>query len=427
MAAANLAAAESLPDRGSSPGALTDALQRFEAAAEALGLDPGMTEMLARPRRAVEVSLPVRMDDGRVVTFSGYRVQHSFTRGPAKGGLRYHPDATMEEVTALAMSMTWKCALIDVPYGGAKGAVRCDPGSLSDGEVERLTRRYAHEIGPVIGPGRDILAPDLNTGEREMAWILDTYNAAAGSALGSPVTGRPVLVGGASARRDATGVGVAECALRAARRYAVDDPIRVCISGFGDVGRAVATRLSCEEHVLLVGIGDEFGGRHAPGGLDPVELQRGDGVAADAEAGEFVSPSELLTIDCDVLIPAATGDAIDASNADDIRARLIVEGANGPVSTAAERMLDDRGVVIVPDLLANSGGVFASFLEWAQEWNADLASEKTVTDRVCERLGRVFEEVAAAADARAVPMRDAALQIAVERVADAHLARGLYP
>jgi glutamate dehydrogenase (NAD(P)+) len=407
-----------------------NALAQLERTSGLLGLGDGMHAMLASPRRAVEVAVPVQGDDGEIYTFEGYRVQHNLSRGPAKGGLRYHPDATMGETKALAMGMTWKCALVDIPYGGAKGAVRCSPHQLSERELERLTRRYTHEIRPIIGPGRDILAPDINTGAREMAWILDTYNAAVGLNLGSPVSGRPVVVGGSMARRPATGLGVAHCVLLAARRQALSPPIRVIVSGYGAVGRTAAEDLARTEGFVLVGIGDVGGGRYDPHGISTEEVARqlqAGATIGEVSLGDRVTPGELLEVEADVLVPAAIGGVLTEQNAARVQARLIVEGANSPTTSEADAALNAYGVTVVPDLLANAGGVLASHLEWTREWSGALTTTDEMLGLVRRSLEDAFATVVELAEHRSLSLREAALCLAVQRVADAHLAYGLYP
>ena len=397
---------------------------------ERLGLDEGMTAMLMQPRRSVEVAVPVRLDSGATHVFEGFRVQHSLTRGPAKGGVRFHPDVSLAETKALAMNMTWKCALVDIPYGGGKGGVRCDPALLSDGELERVTRRYASEIMPFIGPGRDILAPDIGTGEREMAWIMDTYNTAHGQAGGSPVTGRPVIVGGSEGRRRATGYGVAECVKLAVGLLGLGAPVRVVISGFGEVGRVVAELLASHGGFSVVGIGDVSGGRYDPDGLDVLAVRShcdDGGVVAEAPGGEHVGVADLLEQPCDVLIPAAVGGVINEDNAAAIRARMIVEGANNPTTPEADAILAERGVTVVPDVLANAGGVIASHLESVQDTHGAAWRARETYDGVEQRLRGAFAAVCDCAGARGGTLRDAALCLAVERVVEAHRALGLYP
>jgi glutamate dehydrogenase (NAD(P)+) len=400
--------------------------------AELTHLDPGMVEMLSIPRRSVEVAVPIRRDDGSVVTYSGWRVQHSLTRGPGKGGLRYHPGASFEETKALAMLMSWKCALVDLPFGGAKGAIRCDPGDFTLGERERLTRRYASEIAPIIGPNRDILAPDVNTSEREMGWIMDTYSALHGHAIGTCVTGKPVLVGGSANRRSATGLGVVTC-VRAAVR---DDerlgagPVRVAIAGFGNVGRTVAELLFDDERFRVVGVSDVTGARYDARGLAVDALARHvdeTGGVAGAACGEELTVEELLEADCDVLVPAAIGGVLRAANAGRVRARLVVEGANAPTTQEGYELLGDRGVTIVPDILANAGGVIGSYFEWVQGLQAMPWLGGDASERLVSRMEAAFDEVVAHARARELDLRGAALSIAVRRVADTHAVRGLYP
>jgi glutamate dehydrogenase (NAD(P)+) len=397
---------------------------------ELLGLDGGTIDMLTRPRRSVEVALPVQLDSGDLHVFAGFRVQHSLTRGPAKGGLRYHPGVTLTETKALAMNMTWKCALVDIPYGGGKGGVRCDPGELSPAELERITRRYANEVMPLIGPGRDVLAPDIGTGEREMAWIMDTYNAAAGVAAGSPVTGRPVVVGGSEGRRRATGYGVAECVKLGVGLLGMTAPVRVAVAGFGDVGRVAAELLAAHGGFQVVAVGDVSGGRHAPDGLDLRAIERhrdGGGALVEAPGGDPVDRDELLELPCDVLVPAAVGGVIDEHNADRIEARLIVEGANHPTTPAADAILAERAATIVPDILANAGGVIASHLESVQDSHGMAWRAAETYAGVEQRLRAAFAAVCEAAGTRAVGLREAALGLAIERVAAAHATLGLYP
>jgi len=414
----------------SSASAWDEAQLQLARAASILGLDEGTHEMLRRPRRTLEVAVPIRRDDGSVSTYAGVRVQHSTTRGPGKGGLRYHPSATVDDVRALAMLMTWKCALVDLPYGGAKGAIRCDPAELSAAELERLTRRYASEIAPLIGPDKDILAPDMNTGEREMAWIMDTYSTAMGHPVGASVTGKPTIVGGTAPRRAATGAGIVTCLRRAATLAGQAPPVRVAISGYGNVGRTVAELLAGDPDMRVVAVADAGGGRVDPDGLAIATLGEwldAGGALADAPVGAPTDREAVLVADCDVLVPCAVAGVLDEGNADDVRARVVVEGANGPTTAAADAILAERGVMVVPDILANAGGVIVSYFEWVQGLQAMSWPATEVAERLEARLVAALEAVVACAAAYGVDLRTGALCLAVQRVVDAHRARGLYP
>ncbi|MBS1890712.1 MAG: Glu/Leu/Phe/Val dehydrogenase [Actinobacteria bacterium] len=418
------------PETKGKGGAWENALLQLERAAQLEQLDRDIVTMLSVPRRSVEIAVPIRTDAGPVETYLGWRVQHSSTRGPGKGGLRYHPAASLEETKALAMLMTWKCALVDVPFGGAKGAIRVDPARLSLAERERLTRRYAGELLPLIGPNRDILAPDLNTGEREMGWIMDTYTAVNGHGVGSCVTGKPVIVGGSSARHSATGLGVTTCLRAAVRRRRMPAPVRVAIAGYGNVGRTVAELLAEDPEFRVVGAADVGGARYDADGLDVAALgatlDAGAGVA-DAPTGAPLDRDELITCACDVLVPAAVGGQIHADNAERVQARLIVEGANGPTTREADAILGRREVEVVPDILANAGGVIGSYFEWVQGVQAMPWLGRDVSERLVERLDGAFDDVVEKAARLDVTLRDAALCIGVRRGVDTHRTRGLYP
>lgn len=408
------------------------ATAEYRRAAERIGLSDGMIEMLGHARRAIQVSVPFRRDDGSLCTVEGYRVQHSLTRGPGKGGVRYHPEVSLNETKALAMGMTWKCALVDIPYGGAKGGIRVDPHQLSPMEAERMTRRYASEIMPVIGPGRDVLAPDIGTSEREMAWILDTYNTALGMMFGTPVTGKPVVVGGSAGRRRATGYGVAECVKLAVEHFGIEPPVRVAVAGFGNVGRVAAEVLDEEQgdRFRIVAIGDVAGGPYEEHGLDLAAAGRyldEGGTLSELGDGVRLTPEELLEVDCDVLIPAAVGGVINERNASRIAAKLIVEGANGPITDDADAVLKERGIAVLPDILANSGGVIASHLESVQGAQGMTWAPGETYAGVKERLTRAFAATRDFAAGGAMPLRDAALCLAIDRVATAHRTLGLYP
>lgn len=410
-------------------GAWADAVGNLRRASQLIGLDPGLEEMLSLPRRLVEVAVPVRMDDGSIRTFTGWRVQHSLTRGPGKGGIRYHPDADLDGVKAMAMTMTWKCALMDLPHGGAKGAVRCDPASMSAGELERLTRRYANEIMPVIGPGRDIPAPDLGTGPREMAWIMDTCANSPSWIEGfSYVTGKPVLVGGVGTRAHATGYGVAHCAELASAALDMGEALTFVVAGYGEVGRATAEFLGAKGW-RMVGVSDMTGGRQDPAGIDREELNRilDAGVPlAEVGIGEPVSRDAVLEIECEVMVPASVAGVVNGTNADQLKARVLVEAANEPVTAEADVILAERGVSVVPDLIANGGGVIAS--------HAESKSDRGVTpvpgaieSKIEKSIASALSESTEFAVEHGSSLREAAIAIAVSRVIEAHRVRGLYP
>lgn len=413
------------------PSEWFEALAQLERAAEILHLDDGLHEMLRVPRRAVEVAVPIYTDARARRTFVGYRVQHSTTRGPGKGGVRYHPSVTLDEIKALAMLMTWKCALVEVPFGGAKGGIRCDPKSFSEAELERLTRRYASEISPIVGPGRDVLAPDLGTGGREMAWMMDTYSAVVGAPVATCVTGKPVNVGGSVARASATGVGVAHVVGLASReRRPPGRPLRVAVAGFGEVGRTVAALLAHAEETTVVGVSDVSGARADASGLDIDEISlavdTGGGVV-DASSGDAVARDDVLELECDVLVPASVGGVITRDNAECIRASLIVEGANAPLTTAADAILEDRGIQVVPDILANAGGIIASHFEWAHGTAPVHWPGEEIAESLKRRIEVTFDGVRAFADQQAVSLRASALCLGIRSVSEAHLTRGLYP
>jgi glutamate dehydrogenase (NAD(P)+) len=378
----------------------------------------------------MEVSIPVKMDDGSLRVFIGWRVHHNLARGPAKGGVRYSPTLTLEEVKGLAMLMTWKCAVVDIPYGGAKGGVVCNPSELSDGELERLTRRYTTELILLLGPERDIPAPDLGTDERIMAWMMDTYSMNVGYSVPGVVTGKPVNIGGSRGRREAPGRSVAICVEEAAARLGIRlEDARVVVQGFGKVGSVVALllySLGCK----IVAISDVKGGIYNPQGLNPVKLmshKRQTKTVSDYKEGDYVTNEELLGLPCDILIPAAIEGVITEKNADKIRARLIVEAANGPITPEADAILRDRGIFIVPDILANAGGVVVSYFEWVQDIQQFFWTEQEVNERLRQVIRRAFGEVWEVMRERSVDMRTAAYILAVSRVAEAIKMRGIYP
>jgi glutamate dehydrogenase (NAD(P)+) len=406
------------------------ALSQLDEAARAMDLDPGVHEVLRNPRRALEVSIPVRMDDGHIQVFRGYRVHHNTSRGPSKGGIRYHPAVTLEEVKALAMWMTWKCAVVNIPYGGAKGGVIVDPGELSMGELQRLTRRYASELLPLIGPERDIPAPDLGTNEQVMAWIMDTYSTREGFSVPGVVTGKPLAIGGSAGRPLATARGVMDVTLATLKHLgmAVEDA-RVVVQGFGNVGGGTVELLH-QQGCMIVGVSDVKGGVYNPNGLTPQGLRAHrdkTGSVVGYEGGEAVTNRELLELDCDVLIPAALEGQLTKENADHVKASVIVEAANGPTTPEADEIFHDRGILIVPDILANAGGVTVSYFEWVQDLQAFYWTEDEVNDRLRQIMERSYVDVLAEAEERKVTMRTAATILGVSRVAQAHVTRGLYP
>jgi glutamate dehydrogenase (NAD(P)+) len=409
---------------------LEDAAKQFDQVAERLKLDPGLQKRLRHPHRALVVSVPVAMDDGRTEIFEGFRVQHDNALGPTKGGIRYHPDVSLEEVTALAMLMTWKCALMGLPYGGAKGGVRCEPRTLSRRELERLTRRYTAEIFLIIGPEYDIPAPDMGTDEQVMAWMMDTYSMQRGMTSPGVVTGKPILLGGSRGRREATGRGVYTIVLEAAKKIGLDPKrMTVAVQGFGNVG-SVAAQLLAENGCRLIAVSDSKGGIYNPKGLDVPRLLRerlAGGTLPDYSDADRISQAELLALECDVLIPAALGGQITAANASTVRARIIAEGANGPTTPEADRILGEQNVLVLPDILANAGGVTVSYFEWVQDLQFYFWTEQEINARLTEIMTAAFTRVWSYAQAEGVDLRTAALMLAAQRVAEAHRLRGLYP
>ncbi|MCK9929959.1 Glu/Leu/Phe/Val dehydrogenase [Frankia sp. Mgl5] len=400
-------------------------------AAQHLGLDDGMHDLLRTPRRSITVSVPLLRDDGQLLVLSGYRVQHNLARGPAKGGLRYHPACDLDEIKALAMWMTWKCALMGIPYGGAKGGIAVEPGLLSRQERERMTRRYAAELVPLIGPDKDIPAPDVGTDEQTMAWIMDTYSTHTGHTAPGVVTGKPLSIGGSAGRAGATSRGVQLAAFAALRELGRDPrETTVAVQGFGKVG-ALAAQYLHDAGCRLVAVSDVKGGIHNRAGLNPSALIRHLARGADTVVGypgtDTITNTELLELNVDMLVPAAMEGVINIGNADRVQAPLIVEGANGPVTAEADHVLTGKGTVIVPDILANGGGVAVSYFEWVQDIQAYFWTEDQVNDRLRALMQRSYQEVSALARERRVSLRTAAHIIGVARVAEAHRTRGLYP
>jgi glutamate dehydrogenase (NAD(P)+) len=405
-------------------------LERVDEAATLCKLDPDIHHLLCQPRRVLEVAVPIRLDDGSVAVFTGWRVHHNTTRGPGKGGIRFHPDLDADEVKALAAMMTFKTALLDLPFGGAKGGVRCDPTVLSAAELERVTRRFTYEISPLLGPDTDIPAPDVNTDGRVMAWLMDTLCMVESRALPASVTGKPLSIGGTKGHSGATSQGCVVCIRAAFRELGL--PLtgsRVVLQGFGKVGGPLAFLLT-SAGMRVVAVGDVGGTVANEGGLDISALAEhvaSTGSVAGFAGGEVVSNEALWGIECELLVPAALGGVIDAAVAERVAAKVIVEAANGPTAVEAQPVLDRRGVVVVPDILANAGGVTASYFEWAQArqgypWDDDLVAE-----RLRQRMDDAFAAVWARADTLSANLRTAAFVVALERVAAAHEARGLFP
>jgi glutamate dehydrogenase (NAD(P)+) len=406
------------------------AQQQFDLAADKLNLDPGLRRVLREPRRELIVHFPVKMDDGSVEVFTGYRVQHNLGRGPAKGGLRYHQDVTLDEVKALAMWMTWKCAVVGIPYGGGKGGVVVDPKKLSRREVENLTRRFATEIEVLIGPERDIPAPDVNTNSQTMAWIMDTYSMHVGYTVPGVVTGKPISLGGSEGRNEATARGAVYCVVEAARHLGIDlKQVTVAVQGFGNAG-SIAASLMAREGSKVIAVSDSTGAIRNTKGLDVgrvIAWKEEHGTVGGYPGAEEISNAELLETECDVLIPAALENVITQANAERINARIIAEAANGPTTPEADDILHRRGIFVIPDILCNAGGVTVSYFEWVQDLNRDHWSESIVNAKLHEVMTRAFAETVEMAEKEQVNTRLAAYLLAVERVASATAIRGLYP
>jgi glutamate dehydrogenase (NAD(P)+) len=410
------------------------AQQQFDKAAELLELPQSISEVLRVPQRELTVNFPVKLDNGSTKVYTGYRVQHNLGRGPVKGGIRYHPAVDIDEVRALAMWMTWKCALVNIPYGGAKGGVVVDPAQLSIGEIERLTRRFATEISILLGPDKDIPAPDVNTNPQIMAWIMDTISMHQGHTVNAVITGKPVLVGGSLGRNEATGRGVSLMVREWARRTNANlDSLKVVVQGFGNVG-SIAAELIDEMGCKVIAVSDASGGYIRRSGLDikamrayaaqhPRRLLEG----YTTPGLEQITNAELLELACDVLVPAALENQITDLNSSRIRAKVVVEGANGPTTPSADAILEDRGITVVPDILANAGGVTVSYFEWVQGLQSFFWDEIDVNAKLEKIMVDAFEQVYTLSKQREVSMRLAAYLLAVRRVADATLIRGIYP
>lgn len=411
-------------------GPLGAVLRQLDDAAALIDLEDAVHQKLRRPKRVVTVSIPTRMDDGSFKVFTGYRAQHNMDCGPCKGGLRYHPDLTLEEVIALSMRMTWKCAVVDIPYGGARGGVVCNPKEMSLGELERMTRRYTTELVEVIGPEKDIQAPDVYTDARVMAWIMDTYSMQMGYSVPAVVTGKPISLGGSRGREAATGRGVVVTIREAMRRRNMPlEGASFVVQGYGTVG-SWAARLLDASGPTMMAASDSQGGCYNPDGISAEELlahKRETGTVVGFPGSERITNQELLELECDVLIPAALEDAIRADNADRINARIVAEGANGPTTPEAQDILDERGIFVIPDILANAGGVVVSYFEWVQGLQAYFWTEDEVNEQLDGIMVRAFDRVHAVHEQRGIDMRLAAMVVAVDRVAQAVRVRGIYP
>jgi len=406
------------------------AQQQFDLAAERLHLDDGMRRVLREPRREFTVHFPVHMDDGSVRVFTGYRVQHNLGRGPAKGGIRYHQDVSIDEVKALAMWMTWKCAVVGIPYGGGKGGVIVDPKQLSMRELESLTRRFFTEIEVLVGPEKDIPAPDVNTNAQIMAWMMDTYSMHAGYTVPGVVTGKPISLGGSEGRNEATARGTVYCIVEAARHLGIElKKAKVAVQGFGNAG-SIAAQLMEAEGSTVVAVSDSTGGIHNVNGLEVnkvIAWKKEHGTVQGFPGAIDVTNAEVLEVDCNILIPAALENQITERNAANIKARLIAEAANGPTTPEADRILWKNSKFMIPDILCNAGGVTVSYFEWVQDLNRDHWSEQVVNEKLKEIMVRAFTSVLAIARREQIDMRTAAYLLAVQRVADAMAMRGLYP
>lgn len=406
------------------------AIAQFDQAVPHASVDPGIAERLRHPERSFMVACPIKLDDGRRVVFPGYRVQHSSVLGPTKGGVRYDPHVSLGECAALAVWMTWKCALLRLPYGGAKGGVRCDARAMSRGELERLTRRFTSELLPIIGPHEDIPAPDMATNEQTMAWMMDTYSMQRGHAVPEIVTGKPISIGGSVFRHEATGAGVVMVVARACERLGWKLAEQRCVvQGFGNVGGVAAQEL-VDRGGTVIAVSDVSGGVFDPNGLDiPTMSQyaRDNGSLEGWSTGQRVSNEELLELECDILVLAAREDQIHGDNAHRLRCRMIAEGANGPTSLEGDAVLRERGIMVLPDILTNAGGVTVSYFEWVQDLGRLFWGRDEIRAKLAEKLNDAFDRVWAIAHERALPMRTAALVAGIQEVSAALEARGLYP
>ncbi|HEV2799369.1 MAG TPA: Glu/Leu/Phe/Val dehydrogenase [Pyrinomonadaceae bacterium] len=420
---------EDAPPEAKETNPFESMMSRFDRAAKLLDLNPDLYAVMRVPNRELKVYIPVRMDSGRIQVFEGFRVQHNFARGPAKGGIRYAPDVTIEEVRALAAWMTWKCAVVNVPFGGGKGGVICDPWQMSQGELERLTRRYAAELIDIIGPEKDVPAPDMNTNEQTMAWIMDTYSMHARHTVTAVVTGKPIDLGGSRGRREATGRGVLFVVNEAMKRFKMTPPsTRVVVQGSGNVG-GIGAQLMHEAGYKVIAISDMHGGIYNPNGIDiPAALEhlRATRSFEEYPDAERVTNAELLEIECDVLVPAATENQITSQNAERINCKVLAEGANGPTTAAADEILQRKGIFVIPDILANAGGVTVSYFEWVQDRMGYFWKEDVVNERLQDVMVASFNELVKFAEKHNVDTRTAAYMLAIDRVAYDTRMRGIY-
>jgi glutamate dehydrogenase/leucine dehydrogenase len=406
------------------------AMHQFDIAADQCNLHPGLREVLRRPRRALTLALPVKMDDGNIRVFEGFRVQHNSARGPCKGGIRYHPGVTFDEVKALASWMTWKCATVNIPFGGAKGGIVCDPHHLSQGELERLTRRYAYEIMPIIGPDKDIPAPDVYTDAQTMAWIMDTYSMAHGSNAPGVVTGKPTFLGGSFGRNEATARGCMFCVRSACEVMGISlDHSTVAIQGFGNAGN-IAAQLLSKKGASIVAVSDSRGGIFSPNGLNVPELllhKQNTGGVVGFPGAKAIPNEAVLGIECDILIPAALENQITSENVDIVKTRIVAEAANGPTTPDADVVLHKKGIMVIPDVLANAGGVTVSYFEWVQDLQELFWDEDDVNRRLERVMVKAFADVLASSKKHNVAMRTGAYILAIDRVAKAMVTRGVWP
>ena len=420
---------EAIPTSEKETNPWVSAEARFDEAAELLGLDEGLRKILRSAALELKVSIPVMLDDGRYEVFTGYRVQHSIVRGPSKGGIRFAPDVTLDEVRALAAWMTWKCAVVNIPFGGGKGGVICDPDLLSPGELERITRRYTSEIMDIIGPERDVPAPDINTNPQTMAWVMDTYSMHKRQTVTAVVTGKPFALGGSRGRTEATGRGCMIVTMQSLRRFGIDPSnTRVVIQGFGNVG-GMSARLMARTGFKIICIIEYNGAVYNPKGLDIEALMKHrneTGSIRGFAEGEDIDREQALFLDCDVLLPAAKENVITTANADRIKAKIICEGANGPTTSEADAILAEKKIFVIPDILANAGGVTVSYFEWVQDRQGFFWNEQLVNGRLEEIMVNSFKDVVSFAEKHQVHNRLAAYMLAIDRVASALQTRGLY-